>query len=158
RLRRCLVWLGSRLGAFRLFGRGLLHPFGRVASRKRERIVRFLRTLGRLSATVQIGQVHVRLRLFRWNLHLRLGEHEAALVTLAFELLAQELLPTRFELLLTREQKVELWCVVKHEKDQDVDDERNDDYVADRNTSADDLLVLIPFLEVEVNQRTGRRI
>jgi hypothetical protein len=109
--------------------------------------------LRRLGSTIDIRKVDVRLGFRGGNFDSRLNENEPALIALAFLLLPQELLLSRFELLLARQEPRDPRHELQRDKDEDVQKERRNDDVASRKPPADDLLVLIPFLEVEMDQR-----
>src|SRR3954470_22787264 len=160
RLREIPGNLLFRLGRLRRLGR-LFTPgtvgvrrfgaFGRIATRIRKRILRVRRLLGRLRFPVGVRQFSPGRRNLCRDVQLRLDEYERPIARL-FEL--PLLLLTGLQFLCGRLKQSEPRPQDEGREDQYVDDDAVGNRLPAGHGAADDELVLVPFFEIEVNQRT----
>ncbi len=93
----------------------------------------------------------LRFRLERLEVDPRLDEHEAPVVALLL-LLAKDLLAASLEFLGARLEEVKIGTELEPDDDQKMDDHRQQHTIPPREGAADDELILVPIVEVEMYQ------
>ena len=104
-----------------------------------------------LCASIEIGEIGARLGLQRLHVDLGLDEHETTVFPVQL-LLAEQFLPACFHVFRTGSEEVQIRPELKKDDQEEVHDDRQEHRLARGDGPADDLLVLIATVEVEMNQ------
>ena len=129
-----------------------IHSLRRIAERRGLRILRFGRNLRRHGQAIRVRQRRTLARLKCLQVKPRFHEHEGPVeVVLTLD-------PPLLHLLWRQEKQRNLRPVNERRNYQCVEHDRENDPVAAVNGMADDVLVLVAIVEVEMNQRCERRL
>ena len=109
------------------------------------------RALTRLRLTIGIREIGLGWRLQRLDVDPRLHEDESPIVALLL-LLTKDFLSARFQFFGAGFEQVEIGTELEPDDDEDVDDHRQQHTIPPGEGAADDELILVPIVEVEVYQ------